>query len=94
LNPHPLELRRSISDELILNIQIAAGKGSALRDGESGKGLFCVIQPFRSKKKVFYFFSSPRCFSQKLQAGFDTGIIGKTFNVNAFTKNIPAIFID
>lgn len=44
--------------------------------------------------EVFYFGPSPFCLAQKLQAGFDARIIGKTANVNSTTELFPAIVVN
>lgn len=44
--------------------------------------------------EVFYFGPSPLCFTQKLQAGFDTWVIGKAANVNSTTELFPAIVVN
>ena len=44
-------------------------------------------------KKVFDFLPGPGSLTQKLQAGFDTGIVGKAFYRNAPAKLKPAMVL-
>lgn len=44
--------------------------------------------------KLFNFFPCPFLFSEKLKTGIDGGVMGKTPDIDPFSKSFPAIFID
>lgn len=52
-----------------------------------GKGL----PANRQEVQVFYLLSGPWCFTQKSKAGFDTGIILKTPNVDTVAQLFKTI---
>jgi hypothetical protein len=42
-------------------------------------------------EEIFHFLARPRCLAEKLEAGFDRGIIIEAANFHAFTEAFPAI---
>lgn len=44
--------------------------------------------------QLFHLFSRPRCFPQKLQAGFHRGIILEAIDIDARGERLPAVVIN
>lgn len=54
----------------------------------------CCLPCNRSQVQIFHFLSRPGSSTQKRQAGFDAGILVKTFDGDTLTQLSPAVLLD
>ena len=51
------------------------------------------LSSHQSQIQSFYFVSCPWRFAEKLEAGFNAGVVDKTINGNAVSEAIPPIIL-